>query len=134
MTNHQETMSSSSNDIHKAERRIDLLFSKFAAFYGHVWRSQFKDEVFLKFAKKEWQEALSAYSDAVLTTAILNCRDFYELPPTLPQLIACCREIKKRTHFYVVETAHIPAKQEVVVAQLAKCKEILIGNKERKSC
>ncbi|TIE36073.1 Vir protein, partial [Legionella pneumophila] len=60
--NETTTMSSSSKDTFKAERRIDLLFSKFAAFYGHVWRSQFKDEVFLKFAKKEWQEALSDFT------------------------------------------------------------------------
>ncbi|WP_058529727.1 hypothetical protein [Legionella londiniensis] len=118
-------MSSSSSDIRKAERRIDLLFSKFAAFYGHVWRSQFKDEVFLKFAKKEWQEALSEFADSVLTKAILNCRDFYELPPTLPQLMQCCRQIKKQTTFHVVKEGYVPANKELVESCLQRCKEFL---------
>lgn len=89
-------MSSSSKDIDKVDKRIDLLFSKFAAFYGHVWRSQFKDEVFLKFAKKEWQEALSEFTDDVLTKAVLNCREFYEMPPTLPQMLQCCKGARKQ--------------------------------------
>lgn len=91
-----QPMLSNSSNSDKAEKRIDLLFSKFAAFYGHVWRSQFKDEAFLKFAKKEWQDALGGYSDAVLTKAILSCREFYELPPTLPQMLQCCKDAKKQ--------------------------------------
>lgn len=118
-------MSSSSKDTFKAERRIDLLFSKFAAFYGHVWRSQFKDEVFLKFAKKEWQEALADFTDAVLAKAILNCREFYELPPTLPQLLYCCRQIRKQESFYVVKDVYQPANKAVVSSCLQKCKELL---------
>lgn len=124
-TNQKEAMSSSSIDIYKVEKRIDLLFSKFAAFYGHIWRSQFKDEVFFKFAKKEWQEALSAFTDEVLTKAILNCREFYELPPTLPQVIQCCRQIKQRTFVDVVKETFVPANQAVVQSCLQRCKEIL---------
>lgn len=80
----------------KADKRIDLLFARFAAIYGHIWRSQFKDEDFLGFAKKEWQDVLGRYSDAVLTKAILVCREFYELPPTLPQMLKCCKDAKKQ--------------------------------------
>lgn len=107
-TSQQKAMSSSSNDIYKVEKRIDLLFSKFAAFYGHIWRSQFKDEAFFKLAKKEWQEALSEFTDAVLTKAILGCREFYELPPTLPQMIQRCRQIKKQVTFCVVKQDVVP--------------------------
>ena len=124
-TNQKEAMSSSSKDIYKVERRIDLLFSKFAAFYGHIWRSQFKDEVFFKFAKKEWQEALGEFADEVLTKAILNCREFYELPPTLPQVIQCCRQIKQRTFVDIVKEAYVPANPAVVLSCLQRCKEIL---------
>ena len=124
-TNQNQAMSSSSGNIYKIEKRIDVLFSKFAAFYGHVWRSQFKDEVFLKFAKKEWQEALSIFSDEMLTKAILNCRDFYELPPTLPQLIQCCRQIKNHTFVDVVKDTYVPANPAVVLSCLKRCKEIL---------
>ena len=123
--NQKETMSSSSSDIYKVEKRIDLLFSKFAAFYGHIWRSQFKDDVFFKFAKKEWQDALGEFTDEVLTKAILNCREFYELPPTLPQLIQCCRQIKKQTFVDVVKETYVPANRAVVLSCLQRCKEIL---------
>ena len=121
----KETMSSSSKDIYKVDKRIDLLFSKFAAFYGHIWRSQFKDEVFFKFAKKEWQEALSEFTDEVLTQAILNCREFYEMPPTLPQMRQCCRQIKKQTFVDVVKETYVPANPAVVLSCLQQCKEFL---------
>ena len=124
-TNQKETMSSSSKDIYKVDKRIDLLFSKFAAFYGHIWRSQFKDEVFLKFAKKEWQEALSEFTDEVLTKAVLNCREFYEMPPTLPQMRQCCRQIKKQTFVDVVKETYVPANSAVVLSCLQQCKEFL---------
>ncbi|MBA2649336.1 MAG: Vir protein [Legionella sp.] len=101
------------------------MFSKFAAFYGHVWRSQFKDEVFMIFAKKEWLDALGEFSEMVLTKAILNCRDFYELPPTLPQMLHCCRQIKKQTVFHVVNESHVPANKAVVEACLQQCKKLL---------
>ena len=125
LTNQKETMSSSSKDISKVDKRIDLLFSKFAAFYGHVWRSQFKDEVFFKFAKKEWQEALSDFTDHVLTKAILNCREFYELPPTLPQVIQCCRQLKKQTFADAAKETHVPANPAIVLSCLRRCREFL---------
>ena len=124
MMNPKETMLSNSRDSNKTEKRIDMLFSRFAAFYGHVWRSQLKDEMFLKFAKTEWQDGLSEFTDAVLTKAILDCRTFYELPPTLPQMIQCCRQIRKQTSFYAVKT-HTPANKAVVTSCLQRCKEIL---------
>ncbi len=118
-------MSSSSSDIYKAEKRIDLLFSKFAAFYGHIWRSQFKDERFLEFAKKEWQEALSEFTDAILTSAIVKCREFHELPPTLPQVLQCCRQVKKQDSFGVVDDEYVIVSKETGASYLRQCKEIL---------
>lgn len=123
--NPKEPISSNSPEASPKNKLIETLFSKFAAFYGHIWRSQFKSEGFLDYAKKEWIEGLSGFSDSIVNKAILQCRDFYELPPSLPQMIACCREIKKRTQFYVVKKNHVPAKQEVVVTHLKTCKEIL---------
>ncbi|HAT8326753.1 TPA: Vir protein [Legionella pneumophila] len=106
------------------EKRIDLLFSKFAAFYGHIWRSQFKDDVFLKFAKKEWQEGLEQFGDGVLNEAIVLCRTFYELPPTLPQMIHLCREIRKRKNFRI-KLEHVRARETVVASHIKQCKELL---------
>lgn len=122
--NQEQTMSSPSYDTNREQKRIDLLFSKFAAFYGHIWRSQFKDEVFLKFAKKEWQEALSEFTDSVVNEATLGCREQYEMPPTLPQLITFCRQIKKRTAFRV-KPAHTKAQEAVVKSNVKQCYELL---------
>lgn len=117
-------MSSPSSDTSKDARRIDVLFSKFAAFYGHLWRSQFKDEAFLKFAKKEWQEGLKVFTDAIVEEATQGCRDFYEMPPTLPQMIHTCRELKKRKEFRV-KVAHTRASETVVTSCMKRCKELL---------
>lgn len=132
--NQGEITLSTSKEINHKSKLIETLFSKFAAFYGHLWRSQFKNEGFLEFAKKEWQEGLSGFSELVLNKAIMQCRESYELPPSLPQMIACCRAIKKRNHFYVVEHVAVPAKREIVLAQLTKCKEILTGKIGEKLC
>jgi len=74
--------------------------------------------VFLKFAKKIWQEALMEFSDSIINKATIECRDFFELPPTLPQLLHCCRQIKKQTTFYVVKNAGVPA-DPIIVCQTA---------------
>lgn len=123
---HQEqTMSSPSCDSSREHKRIDLLFSKFAAFYGHIWRSQFKDESFLRFAKKEWHEGLSVFSDTVLNEAIVGCREQYEMPPTLPQMIYYCKQIKKRKEFRIKEE-HIKAQKSIVAANVKQCLELLV--------
>jgi len=101
------------------------MFSRFAAFYGHIWRSQFKNEGFLEFAKKEWQEGLSQFSDEVVNTTVVNCRDFYEMPPTLPQVINSCRQIRKRNDFYVAGRQFTRAKPEVVTSNVKQCNEML---------
>lgn len=120
----EQAMSSQSCDANREQKRIDLLFSKFAAFYGHIWRSQFKDEVFLKFAKKEWHEGLSMFTDDVFREAILGCREQYEMPPTLPQMIYYCKQIKKRKEFRVKEE-HIRAQESIVASNVKQCLEHL---------
>ena len=127
-TTNPQTMSSPSSDVNSDNKRIDLLFSRFAAFYGHIWRSQFKDEGFLNFAKKEWSVALKEFTDSVFNKAIMNCREFYEMPPTLPQMVNCCRQLKKHTSFYVVSHDSVPATQTVVISHLQRCKELLTQN------
>lgn len=110
---------------------IDNLFARFAIYYGHVWRSQFKEKGFLDFAKSEWQAGLSDFSQTVLDKAILQCRDFYEMPPTLPQLIACCRQIRKNLNFYVVRDDTPRAKKTVVALHIQRCKDLLIPTIKR---
>lgn len=119
-------MSSPSADTSKLSKRIELVFSRFAAFYGHVWRSQFKSEHFLVFVKKEWEAGLQVFSDATIEQAILHCRDFLEMPPTLPQLIGQCKAIEKRKHFFVAKEDVGLAAPETVASHLQQCREFLI--------
>ena len=128
-------MSSNSNNEARADsKRIDMLFSKFAAFYGHLWRSQFKDEGFLGFAKKEWQEGLQEFSDEVLMKAIQSSRGFYEMPPTLAQIVLSCRQIKKLDKPYATKSIDVPANIEVAKLHLQRCKAILGSITRRKTC
>lgn len=125
-TNPQKPMSSPSNgEIRSDSKRIDMLFSKFAAFYGHIWRSQFKDEGFLGFAKNEWREGLHEFSDDVLIKAIRTCSEFYLMPPTLAQMVLCCQKIKKCSMPLWEPTTYVPASREVAEFNLQQCKDIL---------
>ena len=111
-----------------------MLFSKFAAFYGHLWRSQFKDEGFLGFAKKEWRAGLYEFSDEVLIKAIQTCSEFYLMPPTLAQMLVCCQKLKKRSMPLWEATKSVPASREVAEFNLQRCKEILGSITRRKTC
>ncbi|HFS5637837.1 TPA: Vir protein [Legionella bozemanae] len=101
------------------------MFTRFAVFYGHLWRSQFKSDGFLDFAKKEWLQGLIPFSDEVLNQAILECRDHCEMPPSLPQVIGFCRGIKRKQAFYVAPKAYQPANKAVVEEHIKQCKAYL---------
>lgn len=79
-------MSSTSSDSDTQRKRIDRLFIKFAAFYGHIWRSQFKNDRFTEFAKGEWQDALARFDNSVIERVIHDCRERDEFPPTYRSL------------------------------------------------
>lgn len=124
-TSTNKAMSSTCDATDSNKKRIESLFTRFAVFYGHLWRSQFKSDGFLEFAKKEWMEGLSKFSDDVLNQAIVECRDFCEMPPSLPQLIRICRDIKKRNNVYVTPEEVAPASAEVAEANIKQCKAFL---------
>ncbi len=67
------------------------MFLKFSIFYGHIWRSQFKNEHFLNLARQGWQEALDEFDEALIDTAIDESFKQREMPPTLAQFIDCNR-------------------------------------------
>lgn len=75
-------------------KRIDRLFLRFAAFYGHVWRSLFKSDEFLTFTKKEWQQGLIDFEDNLLEKAADVCRANQGYPPALPLFIDICKSLK----------------------------------------
>ena len=69
---------------------VDIMFAKFAAIYGNMWRAQFRDDAFLEYAKKEYVEALSNFDSDVLLKAIVKCRNSFEKPPALAQILSVC--------------------------------------------
>lgn len=114
---------------------IEYLFSKFAAAYGHIWRSQFKTDAFTIFAKIEWQDGLSQFSDKTVNEAIEACRRYFEKPPTLAEVVSCCREIQNRFDFeeQCRKKALLPQKKanpEVARFHLERLKKILNMKKE----
>jgi hypothetical protein len=123
--NTSQTTSSTCNTTDSNKKRIENLFTRFAVFYGHLWRSQFKSDGFLEFAKNEWLEGVSRFSDDTLNQAIIECRDYCEMPPTLPQMIGFCRAIKKRNAFYITPEEYQPASKEVVEENIRRCKAYL---------
>lgn len=80
----------------------------------------------MEFAKNQWLEGLEPFSNEVLNEAILLCRDHSEMPPSLPQMIGFCRDIKKRRAFYVAQKTYQPASEAVVEQYIRQCKAYLI--------
>lgn len=100
------------------------MFLKFAAFYGYVWRNQFKSEDFLAFGKKEWLAGLKPFEDEILNKMTLHCRDHLEFPPTLPQLINLCRKEIKGAAFFKAENIEVSL-PEVQQRYIGKIKKVL---------
>ncbi len=72
------------------------------------------------------------FSDDVFDQAILSCREFYELPPTLPQMILCCKQIKRRVIHSEKPIEHVPSNREWVALHLNRCREMLGQNQGEK--
>lgn len=117
-------MLSNSQATEAGRKRIDRLFLSFSAFYGQLWRSQFKSDEFLMFMKNEWFQALQDIEDKHMNEAVNQCRQSKEYPPTLPQFIDLCRHAKKRRVFRKIED-HKKRSQEVAHQHLAKIKAML---------
>ena len=118
-------MSTPSSSINHVSKRIELLFTRFAAIYGHLWRSQFKSEEFIKFAKREWEDGLRGFSDQILDKAITETRDFSEMPPTLSQMIRNCRQVRNRCPMKIDNDEDVPRTEAVRLKHLAMCRKFL---------
>ena len=133
MQNHSqpETTLSISTNTQKISARINVLFLKFAAFYGQVWKSLFKHGDFLTFTKIEWDKGLNRFDNQVLIEAIERCRDgrdHKDFPPTLPQFIDLCRSIARKDQYLPKDEEQENFKQaspEFVAECLAKIKASL---------
>ena len=77
-----------------AALRIDRLFLRMAAIYGHLWKGLYREKQFISFAQKEWASALREFSDEIIFQAVTLSRQRFEMPPTLPQFIQLCYQSK----------------------------------------
>ena len=91
--------SSPSSDNHDA-KRIERLFLRLAAIYGHIWKTIYKNAVFLDASKTEWQEGLQKFDNHAIKDAIMLCREKCNYPPTLPQFIEICKANQQRSTPY----------------------------------
>lgn len=124
-TNQAATSSPLQNEDFK---RINDLFLKFGSYYGAVWRKQLGAEEFLLYVKKEWQQALLHFDDRVVSLAILSCRNSRVLPPTLPQFITICQDIRRRDALFIREAPESsPRNLEVAKRHLRDLKQMLSG-------
>ncbi|HEM0351343.1 TPA: Vir protein [Legionella pneumophila] len=92
-------MSSTSVKPEANDKRIDTLFTRLGAIYGHVWWSSYKSESLLNLAKKEWSEGLARFNNASLKEALFYFRENSNFPPTLPQFIERCKASVRRNNF-----------------------------------
>lgn len=107
-------MSSTSANSTRNQKRIDRLFLRFSAMYGHVWRSIYKTDDFLKYSKEAWLKGLSGFEDKNFEHALRVCLKTYPLPPTLPQFIECCKSYHAASDF--VQAAKVDQKRDLNVA------------------
>lgn len=117
-------MSINSQTSETNRKRIDRLFLSFSAFYGQLWRSQFKNEEFINFMKNQWGQALEHIEDKHIEEAAIQCRENKEFPPSLPQFIEMCRNAKNRRLLFKPNQV-AKAKPEVALKHLAQMKAIL---------
>lgn len=91
-----QTTSSHSTKAKPSDQRIDTLFGRLGAIYGHIWWSNFQNERGLASAKKEWNDALARFDNQILKETLLMLREQKGYPPTLPQFIEGCKASMSR--------------------------------------
>lgn len=124
-------MSSNSITIEANNKRVDTLFTRFAAIYGQLWLTAYNNEKVLDFAVKEWAESLIGFDNSVLKEALQRVKKECMFPPALPLFVDFCNSIKsRRKQIFFISVPHTPAKPEIVKYNLEKMKETLIKEKK----
>ena len=119
------TAKPSSKSSGKCTDRVNKVFLKFSIFYGHIWRSQFKNEYYFNLARNGWQEALEGVDESVLNEAIEECLKQREMPPTLSQLMDCCKQLSSKNTGFYTPAAVEKASPTVAEENLRKMKLML---------
>lgn len=121
----QTATSSTSVNSERQKARIDSLFLRLAAMYGHVWRSLYKSDAFLAFTKTEWLYGLMQFEDNILDKTLMTCLNNWEFPPTLPQFVESCRAHSKLVRDGKCDRISKPSSPDVAHAHLNQIKAIL---------
>lgn len=115
----------SSKNSGKCTEQVNKLFLKFSTFYGHIWRSQFKNEYYSDFARKEWSKALQEFDEKLIEQAIDECLKNREMPPALAQFIECCKQLSARKKQFFQREVYKPCDPIIANSHLQKIKELL---------
>jgi hypothetical protein len=108
-------------------KRIERLFLRFAAIYGHIWKSIYKCESLLHVAKEEWLINLKRFTNKVVKEALANCTEKLSHPPTLPQFISTCKAIENRgKEFFTRESPTIRICSDIAEFNLKKMRNMLL--------
>ena len=75
----------------RLRKRVDQLFLRFAAIYGHMWKSLYKSDEFLAYTKQEWMSSLDKFDSSVIDKAFLHCKEKESYPPSLPLFVEICK-------------------------------------------
>jgi hypothetical protein len=121
----QETLAiQNSRSSGNRTEQVNKIFLKFSIFYGHIWRSQYKNEFYSNFARDEWSQALHEFNEKIIDEAINKCLENREMPPTLSQFIELCKRLNRNNCFYKGEP-YQGCDPEVAKTELKKIKKTL---------
>ena len=98
LANTREAMSSNLTPANQTLKKIDNVFLRFSAIYGHVWQSQYRDKDYIQFAKKEWANVLKSFDTEIINQTIDFCIKQIDLPPTLAQFYRLCKQTLSAKH------------------------------------
>jgi hypothetical protein len=122
-------------NIARHEKRVERLFLRFSAMYGHVWRSIYKTDESLSYTKKTWADELMRFEDKSLEHALRACMQACSFPPTLPQFIEFCKSHQKSDGFFQSKDELKKPEPAIAKMHLEKIKSILnMKPREEKNC
>ena len=122
--NFQNEEQSSNSENVKNRKVIEMMFTKFAVAFRHLWLRDLQDDRFNDFAKKEWGKNLKQFSDSVIARVTDICEQQFEFPPTMAQFIGLCKNEVNRQYVKKKEPSS-PSSPETAAYHLNKMKEIL---------
>jgi len=103
---------------------IELMFLKLSAIYGNAWRNLYKNSDFLTFAKEEWFDALSEFSENTIHRAISICAEHNKFPPSLHEFMTHCKSTNREKSFFQAEP-YEKGSPELATNALSRIKTIL---------